>query len=570
MVMVNGNLFVEIGLVIIIAAFAAFLFRILRQPQILAYVVVGILITPVFGLVTDTSIVESMSIVGIAFLLFIVGLEMDIKSLRSVSLVSTLGGLIQVVLIFIFGYLIALALGFLSLEAAYVGLMLAFSSTMVVMKLLSDKRELHTLHGRIVVGILLVQDIIAIFALSLLASINDFSLSLLGTAFAKFVGLFALAYVTSKYIFPRVFNFAARNQELLLISSLAVCFIFSLAFHFLGFSVAIGAFVAGLALGNLEYNFEIIGKVKSLKDFFSLLFFVSLGMGISVAVIKQMWLEIIILMATVMMLKPLVIMMVCTLFKYTKRPSFMTANALAQIGEFSLILASAGLLLGHISQELFSLTVIITLASITLTSYYIQHNGWLYKVLDKPLSFFNYFSTEKLEYLPSTAKPQYILCGHNRIGYSILKGLHKVKKKVLVVDYNPEIISKMVREEYHCIYGEVTDDEIIGRMNLSHIKLLISTISSFKDNLHLIHRTRSVNGRAKIFVTASDVDESLKLYDAGANYVILPHFLGGEHAAHLIDKHRRKKIDLKAERKKHIAHLKERKKIGHAHPHPRA
>jgi Kef-type K+ transport system membrane component KefB len=569
MAVVTGNLFVEIGFVIIIAALAAYIFRVLRQPQILAYVAVGVLITPVFGFVTDTSIVESMSIVGIAFLLFIVGLEMDLKSLRAVSLVSTLGGLIQVVLMFIFGYLIALALGFLSLESAYVGLMLAFSSTMVVMKLLSDKRELQTLHGRIVVGILLVQDIIAILALSILASINDFSFSVLGTAFAKFVGLFALAYVTSKYVFPRIFNFAAKNQELLLITSLAVCFTFSLAFHFLGFSVAIGAFVAGLTLGNLDYNIEIIGKVKSLKDFFSLLFFVSLGMGISVAVIKSMWLEIIVLMITIMLLKPLVIMAVCMLFKYTKRPSFMTANALAQIGEFSLILASAGLLLGHISQDLFSLTVIITLASITLTSYYIEHSGWFFKLLEKPLSFFNFFSTEKLEYLPSEAKPQYILCGHNRIGYSILKSLHKVKKNVLVVDYNPEIIARMVKEEYHCIYGEVSDDEIIDRMNLSHIKLLISTVPNTKDNLFLIHKVRSVNKRAKVFVTASDVDESLKLYEAGANYVILPHFLGGEHAAHMIDKHRQNKIDLKIERKRHIAHLKERKKIGHGGPHHR-
>jgi len=270
---VDGNLFLEIGLIFIAAAIAAFILRILKQPQILAYVLVGILVTPVFKLVTDTGIIESMSVVGIAFLLFIVGLEMDIKSLRNVALASTLGGGIQTVLLFGLGYLVSLLLGFLSLEAAYVGLLLAFSSTMVVMKLLlSDRKELQTLHGKLILGILLMQDIVAIFALSIMTSISDFNLVLFGIALVKFLALFLVAFLASKYLFPRVFQFAAKNQELLLISSLAVCFAFSLAFFYLGFSVAIGAFIAGVALGNLRYNLEIIAKVKSLKDFFSLIF----------------------------------------------------------------------------------------------------------------------------------------------------------------------------------------------------------------------------------------------------------------------------------------------------------
>jgi len=212
---VDGNLFLEIGLIFIAAAIAAFILRILKQPQILAYVLVGILVTPVFKLVTDTGIIESMSVVGIAFLLFIVGLEMDIKSLRNVSLASTLGGGIQTVLLFGLGYLVSLLLGFLSLEAAYVGLLLAFSSTMVVMKLLSDRKELQTLHGKLILGILLMQDIVAIFALSIMTSISDFNLVLFGIALVKFLALFLVAFLASKYLFPRVFQFAAKNQELL-------------------------------------------------------------------------------------------------------------------------------------------------------------------------------------------------------------------------------------------------------------------------------------------------------------------------------------------------------------------
>src|SRR3989338_8116319 len=183
MVGVSTNIFVELAVVFVIAAIAAYILRLFKQPQILAYVLVGILITPIF----------------------IVGLEMDIKSLKSVALLASLGGAIQTIILFVAGYLVALILGFLSLEAAYIGLMLTFSSTMVVMKLLSDRRELSTLHGKISVGILLVQDIIAILVLSILTSINGLNVPLLGIAIFKFASLFAVAYLASKFIFPRIF-----------------------------------------------------------------------------------------------------------------------------------------------------------------------------------------------------------------------------------------------------------------------------------------------------------------------------------------------------------------------------
>ncbi|PIZ50464.1 hypothetical protein COY27_07055 [Candidatus Woesearchaeota archaeon CG_4_10_14_0_2_um_filter_33_13] len=566
MVGVTGDIFVEIGVIVVIAALTAFILRIIKQPQILAYVLVGILITPVFKLVTNSTIIESMSTIGVAFLLFIVGMEMELKKLKTVTLVSSVGGIIQIILTFVFGYLIAILLGFLNLEAAYIGLMLSFSSTMIVMKLLSDKRELSTLHGRIVVGILLLQDIIAIFALSILTSVNGFSWTIFGFALLKFSSLFGVAYLFSKFLFPKYFRFAAKNEELLLISSLAVCFIFSLAFQFLGFSVAIGAFVAGIALGNLEYSFEIAAKIKSLRDFFSLLFFVSLGMALSLSVLKDMWLQLIILLLATIILKPFIIMLICSLFRYTKKPAFLTAISLAQIGEFSLILAAQGLLLGHISQDLFSLTVIVTIISITLTSYFIQYDQWFFKISEKPLKIFNMFTTEGLEYLPTEVKSKIILCGHNRIGYSILRKLHKVKKKILVVDYNPEIIAMMVKEGYHCIYGNVTDEEIIHKMNLSEITMLISTIPGIDDNLHLIRKLRNVNHKAKIFVTANEIEDALKLYKNGADYVILPHFLGGEHVGNIIEQHRSKKIDLKQEKEDHIKHLQQRKDVGHEHP----
>lgn len=563
----GGSLFTELSIIFIIAAVAAFLLRLFKQPQILAYLIVGILITPVFQWITDTTVIQSMSAIGIAFLLFIVGLEIDLKSLRNVAFITSIGTPIQIIILFTLGYLVALIVGFLPLEAAYIGLLFCFSSTMVVMKLLSDKRELNTLHGRIIIGALLVEDVVAILVLSILSSFDNFSIILLIFSLVKFISLFLMAYLASKVLFPRIFRFAAENQELLLISSLAVCFIFSLAFYYLGFSIAIGAFIAGITLGNLEYNLEIIGKIKSLKDFFAMLFFVSLGMGLSLTVIRKLWLPLVLIILGIIILKPLLVMTICSLFRFTKKPSFYTAISLAQSGEFALIIAAQGLLLGHITQDTFSLIVLVMIFTITTSSYFMKYDKMMYQKLEKgPLRLFNAFTTKNLEYLPTEVKPKIVLCGHNRIGYSILKGLHDVKAKVLVVDYNPEIITRVVKEGYHCIYGEVADEEILERMHLEQIHLLISTVPDINDNIMLIKKVRSVNGKAKVIVTAADIDDSLKLYEHGADYVILPHFLGGEHVSGLIGEFRRGKRSLEKEKADHITHLNERQKLGQEHP----
>jgi len=187
-------------------------------------------------------------------------------------------------------------------------------------------------------------------------------------------------------------------------------------------------------------------------------------------------------------------------------------------------------------------------------------------LFQKPLSFFDRFTTQGLEYLPSEVKPKIVICGHNRIGYSILRNIKKRKSSILVVDYNPEVITQVVKQGYHCIYGDVTDHEIMDKMNFEGLSMFISTIPEARDNLHIIKKLREVNKRVKIIVTADSIEESLKLYEHGADYVVLPHFLGGEHVSGLIDGVHRKKIDLKKKKADHIKHLHERKEVGHEHP----
>ncbi len=564
----NGaNIFFQIGTIIIIATAFAYLAKLLKQPLIPAYVLAGILIGPVFGLITNTEAITTLSEIGIAFLLFIVGLEIDLRKLKDVGMISSLGCLIQVLSIFSVTFIVSVLLGFLHKEAIYLGLIIAFSSTMVVVKLLSDKREIDTLHGRIILGILLMQDIIAILVLSVLTTIDNFSILVLLLSIFKGIIVFLIAAAASKFVFPWLFEFAAKSKELLFISAVSISFIFSLLFSSMGFSIAIGAFVAGVTLANLPYNIEIIGRVKPLRDFFSVIFFVSLGMELFVPCFDTMWKAMLLFIVLIIVLKPMITMFLCAFFGYKRRTAFLTSISLAQISEFSLIIVAQGFLLGHVSNEIFSLTVILAVITIVLTSYFIKYEDKIYLNLSSILEIFDRItgSYNELEYVPRK-RHEVVLCGYNRIGYSIFKTLKKLRKKLLVIDFNPEVIRKFIDDKVPCIYGDVGDIEVIERMNLKYAKMVISTVPTKTDNLLLIRQAKKENRNIIVFVTANHVDEALELYDAGADYVILPHFLGGDHVSLLLEDFTEDLTKIIKTKIEHIKELHKRKSLGHKHP----
>lgn len=564
-----NNIFSDISLIIIVATVFGFLVKLIKQPLIPAYIITGIFIGPVLGLITNLDIITTLSEIGIAFLLFIVGLEINLTKLKNVGLVSSLGGFIRAIILFTFGFAIAIMFNFKEIEAVYIGLIISFSSTMVVGKLLSEKRELDTLHGRIVLGMLLLEDFIAILALSILTTLNDFSSTALFLSLLKGITIVAIAIIGSKYIFPNLFKFAAKSQELLFLLSLSICFLFVMLFYYIGFSIVIGAFIAGVTLANLPYNLEIIGKVKSLRDFFATIFFVSLGMGLITTSFKSIIGLLILMILFILIFKPIITMFICSFFGYKKRTGFLTAISLAQISEFSLIIVMQGISLGHISNEILTLTVLVAIITMIFTSYFINYDQKIYTKVSTILNIFDRFTTEEagLEYLPKKKKFDIILCGHNRLGYSISRKIRKMKKNLLVVDYNPEIIRHLIREKIPCIYGDIGNLEILERLNLKNAKMVISTVPDIMDNLLLIKKTREKNKNAVIMVTANQVEEALTLYDAGADYVILPHFLGGEHVSLLIEEFTTGDVNKIIETKlNHIKELQERRKIGHEHP----
>jgi Kef-type K+ transport system membrane component KefB len=589
------NIFFDIGLIIIVATIVGYLAKLLKQPLIPAYILTGLIIGPILGLVEDSNVILTLSEIGIAFLLFVVGLELNLKKLKDVASIAIFGGLMQFILLFISGFLIAIILGFVKTESVYIALIVAFSSTMVVVKILSDKREIDTLHGRIIIGFLLMQDLIAIIALSVLTTLNNFSMGILIIALLKGIILLSVAVIASKFILPSLFRFAAKSQELLFLMALTTCFSFSIFANYIGqimvyffglpffnnvilgnvlellkpgFSISIGAFIAGVSIANLPYNVEIIGKMKPLKDFFATIFFVSLGLELLLGEIHTLLVPLIIFTLFVIIFKPLLTILICSLFNYKKRVSFLTSISLAQVSEFSLIIVAQGLILGHISKGLFSLTILLAIITITITSYLIQFDNSLYVKFSGFLQIFERIGTKtkKMEYLPEDKDIEIILCGYNRIGYSIVKTVQKMKKSLLIIDYNPDVIKRLMARKIPCIYGDVGDSEILERVGLDKARMVISTVPEEQDNLLLIKKTRDVNKKGLIFVTANLVDEALTLYDAGADYVILPHLLGGEHVSVLLEDFTGNINKILETKLKHIDELHQRRKLGSEHP----
>jgi len=561
------SLLFDLSIIIIVATIGALLAKWFKQPIIPAYIISGIILGPILGWITDADLIKVYAEIGIGFLLFIVGLELDLDRLKSIGVIASAGGLIQVAVTFTLGFITTIFLGFGPLQASYLGLVVAFSSTFVVIKLLSDNREIDALHGRIIIGMLLVQDILAVLALSVFSTLNAFSYSIIIMALIKGASLFLVAYVLSKHIVPQIFHFAAKRNELLFLSSLAMMFAFSMAAEYLGYSMAIGAFIAGITLGNLPYQVEIIGRVKPLRDFFATLFFVSLGLEFIVTDFNGFLTPLLLVVGLVVLVKPFILLLIGTAFGYTLRTSFLIGISMAQVSEFSLILLLQGLNLGHISSKLFSFVVLVTMITIAISSYFIKYDQLIYKKIGKKFKIFSKLGAGHREIVNLPHKKyDALIVGCDRAGSVVLKQLRAEKHKTIIVDFNPELLRTLKRKGVPCLYGDISDPEVFEHIDFKTLWLTVSTVPELTTNRNLIKLIKKKNKSCIIFVTANIPQEALDLYKRGADYVILPHLLGGEHVALLL-KHKLKKmqkkslINLKGMRLRHIQNLKERLEI---------
>lgn len=548
-----ANIFFEITIIICLASLVALIFRLLKQPEILAYILTGILIGPL-GLfhLANVDIFKGMAEVGITLLLFMIGLEIKVTDL-SFAKNTLIVGPAQIFFSFIVAYLITLVFGFPIVWSLYVSLAVTFSSTIIVVKLLSDRRELHSLYGKMSIGILLMQDFVAILFLIFLTGLSGNTgvdiLTQLGIILIKAVIIFAAVIYLSQKVFPKVFDFLAKSQELLFLISLAWVFGFAalISSKYIGFSIEIGGFLAGLALANSLANYQIIAKAKILRDFFIIIFFVLLGMQTAVSNLAAIIIPGIALSFFVLIIKPLITMLIMGDLGYKKRTSFLTGLTLSQVSEFSLIVVFLGNKLGQVSSEVVSLVTFVSIVTFALSTYFFAHSKKIYFVLSKTLKFLEDKEGKVEEIVEGDGfedlKNHIVLIGGDQMGLTILDALEDSNTDIVVVDFDPNIVKKLKDKKIHRLYGDIADLEIQQRAKLDKAKLVISTTPDIEDNLLLLKELNRENRKAKVIVSAMEKHEAKTLYKAGADYVVLPYLAGGRQLAKILDEDHLEKIE---------------------------
>ncbi len=532
------DLLSSVGISISVAAALAFVGNWIRQPLLLAYLLAGVLIGPRigFGLISDQASIETVSEIGLILLLFIIGLELDLKKLLAAGKPVLVTGILQFPLCVALGLAFFIPFGFRmsggDFGLLYLAVCLAISSTMIVVKLLYDKFELDTLPGRITLGVLIFQDIWAIVVLGIQPN-------LLNPQFGKLVGslvsgvlLVAVTLVISKSVLPRLFRSVAKLPELVLIGSLAWCFIVCAAANAVGLSREMGALIAGIAISTFPYNLDVVAKVVSIRDFFVTLFFVALGMQIPLptpALIGMALLASAFLIAS----RFVVVFPILRALRQGHRASLLPAINLAQMSEFAMVIAAIGLGYQHIDQATVSLLIFV-FAITSVTSTYLI--GYSHPLQERLGSWLRRAGIKDLDEGGNKAADARALLGKDVVllgffteasalvhEYEMAK--HSMLDRLLVIDFNPDVHAELGRRGIACKYGDVASMQTLHHADVHDAKLVVSTIPDTilkgTNNLRLLQQARRLCPHAKVVVTANRTAAALELYDAGADFVFV-------------------------------------------------
>lgn len=555
------QIFLEITSVIVITIITAGLARVFKQPLIIAYIIAGLIVSPYgLNLITSPDAIENFSQFGVAFLLFMVGLDLSPSTVKNIGKIALLTGLGQVLFTSSIGFILALIFQFSIIESLYIAAALTFSSTIVVLKLLSDKKDLETLYGKIAVGMVIVQSIVAMLVLIFISSTgqsDDLTMLIVGTI-GKGGILIALVLATGFYVLPHITKKIASNQEFLMLFAIGWCFALASIFHLLNFSSEIGALLAGISLSLSPYRYEIASRIRPLRDFFLVMFFIFLGSQMELENFSAYILPVVVFSVFILIGNPLSIIAIMGLSGYTKRTGFLLGLTVAQISEFSLILIAMGIKSGHLQPDILGFMTIVALITIAGSSYFIIYGKKLYRVFAKHLSMFERKGpkVDHHKYITSESFDVMIL-GFNHVGLRLSRSLQKLRKKFLVIDFNPETIINLAQKNIECRYGDVEDDDIFEEINLKDLKMVVSSIKDFDINKSVIKRIRVIDSKAIIIVVSERIEEALELYNQGASYVIMPHYLGGSHTSMLIEEYG---LDINKFVEEKLKHLKELKK----------
>lgn len=552
------SVFSELSLVIIVTAAISLFMRLIRQPLILGYILAGLLVGPtVLGLIHSPELFQVFSEIGIALLLFIIGLGMNVSELKKLGRVVGFIALLTFMVITLVGYGTGSLLGFSKTEALITGLALFFSSTIIIVKILSDKKEQSRLHGQIAIGVILLDDIVATFALLFVAASRNghsFHLNEIFLLMAKGILLLVFLAICSTKILPRVSRYMAEAQELLFLFAISWGFGIATLFNLSGFSIEVGALFGGVALASSPYVQEIASRLKPLRDFFVVIFFITLGESLNTHNLVTAIVPAIILSAIVIVLKPMVVTACMGILGYTKRVSFKTGINLSQISEFSIVLVVLAANAGLVREEISAIITLVAIITIATSTYLMQYDDELFRYFDRiQLHMFE----KEMIYRESKQSSSYpiVLLGYHHGGHEFVHIFKQMKHRFLVVDYNPEIIDMLQQQKVDYLYGDVTDTELLDEAQIRKAKLVVSTISDHSTNVFLINLLEKLNPGSVFICHADNMHQATELYDLGASYVMIPHYIGSERIGAFIKRAGLKKSEFKKFRDRHLMHL---------------
>lgn len=560
------DIFIEISIILTVATGLSIIMKVLRQPLLVGYIITGIFAGPYFlNIIESVDTIELFSKFGITILLFIVGLHLSPAVIKEVGKVSLITGLGQVIFTSAIGFGIALLLGLPTVAAIYTAIALTFSSTIIILKLLSDKGDINKLYGKISVGFLIVQDIVATIILIVVTALGNGDggnpVLLAGITLIKGIILIAIILFVSHLVLSRILRFTSASQELLFLFSISWGLGLAGMFYALGFSVEIGALVAGVAISSTPYAYEIGSRLKPLRDFFIVLFFILLGSQMVLSSLGELIGPALILSLFVLIGNPIIVVILMNLLGYTRRTGFQAGLTVAQISEFSLILATIGYSIGHLDQEVLSLITLVGLITIAGSTYLILYSDRIFPVVSGFLHLFEWNPNAGVKKDSNRRRYTMLLFGYDRVGSNFLDAFRELKKTFAIVDINPDAIKRLNDAGLQGIYGDAGDVEFLNELELAGIDLCVSTIPGFKDNQLLVEKIREVNKDAIVIVIAHNINESKELYFRGASYVIMSHYLGAEYASQMIKRYGTDRKQYEKQRGKHMKALYSNEKL---------
>ena len=546
---ITGYIFYEIAALLVLAAGVGFVGLMLRQPLIVSFIAVGILAGPsVLGIAHSTEEIDLLAELGIAVLLFLVGLKLDLNLVKNLGPVALVTGLGQVAFTTVFGFLIGLGLGFDWVTSLYIAVALTFSSTIIIVKLLSDKLEIDSLHGRIALGFLIVQDVVvvvAMIALSALGAGGEAGGGLMTFARVAALGLLMVVFVALfiRYAATPLVERLSRSPELLLSFAIGWAALLAAIGHFLGFGKELGGLLAGVSLASTPYREAIAARLSSLRDFLLLFFFIALGSALDLSVLGAAVGAALVFSAFVLIGNPLIVLAIMGAMGYRKRTGFLAGLTVAQISEFSLIFMAMGVALGQVGEEALGLVTLVGLVTIAASTYMITYSHQLYGVFGPYLGAFERKSGLRDDAEGGAEGRDYdtVIFGLGRYGLGIARALQEQGRRVLGVDFSPEAVHAARQRGVPALFGDSTDPEVLAHLPLDGVDWAISAVPEHDTGIthddprrSLIGHLREIGFRGRIAVAAHREEVAGELHNAGADLVLRPYTDASQEAARRI------------------------------------